>query len=148
MLKRARLLCLLVLCVSRAVLSVELGAWSVRFVGWANWVDCRCFLSFVFLGVARRLELSPCNTSSASHAWPRVHVHKYRKAVSVGRGVLHGESSKRLATPRKTKDKKQLQSTQSAQPTYLTDQAPSTTLMWCVTGRKQQTSGITTVDTK
>ena len=25
-------------------------------------VDCRCFLSFVFLGGARRLELSPCNT--------------------------------------------------------------------------------------
>ena len=39
------------------------GAWSVRFVGWADWVDCRCFLSFVFLGVARRLELSPCNTN-------------------------------------------------------------------------------------
>ena len=35
---------------------------TVRFVGWADWVDCRCFLSFVFLGVARRLELSPCNT--------------------------------------------------------------------------------------
>ena len=61
MLKRARLLCYLVLCVSRAVLSVVLGAWSVRFIGWADWVDCRCFLSFVFLGVARRLELSPCN---------------------------------------------------------------------------------------
>ena len=39
-----------------------LGAWSVRCVGWADWVDCRCFLSFVFLGVARRLEISPCNT--------------------------------------------------------------------------------------
>ena len=62
MLKRARLLCYLMLCISRAVLSVVLGAWSVRFVGWADWVDCRCFLSFVFLGVARRLELSPCNT--------------------------------------------------------------------------------------
>ena len=62
MLKRARLLCYLVLCVSRAVLSVVLGAWSVRFVGWADWVDCRCFLFFVFLGLARRLELSPCNT--------------------------------------------------------------------------------------
>ena len=62
MLKRARLLCYLVLCVSRAVLSAVLGAWSVRFVGWAAWVDCRCLLSFVFLGVARRLELSPCNT--------------------------------------------------------------------------------------
>ena len=32
------------------------------FVGWADWVDCRCFLSFVFLGVARRLEISPCTT--------------------------------------------------------------------------------------
>ena len=53
----------MVLCVSRAVLSVVLGAWSVRFVGWADWIDCRCFLSFVFLGVARCLELSQCNTS-------------------------------------------------------------------------------------
>ena len=34
----------------------------MRFVGWADWVDYRCFLSFVFLGDARRLELSPCNT--------------------------------------------------------------------------------------
>ena len=33
MLKRARLLCYLVLCVSRAVLSAVLGAWSVRCVG-------------------------------------------------------------------------------------------------------------------
>ena len=41
--------------------------------------------------------------------------------------VLHGESSNRLATPRNTKDKKHLQSTQSAQPTNHTDQAPSTT---------------------
>ena len=41
--------------------------------------------------------------------------------------VSHGESSKRLATPRNTKDKKHLQSTQSAQPTNHTDQAPSTT---------------------
>ena len=40
------------------------------------------------------------------------------------RGVLHGESSKRLATPRNTKDKKHLQSTQSAQPANRTDQAP------------------------
>ena len=28
-----------------------------------DWVDCKCFLSFVFLGGARRLELSPCNTT-------------------------------------------------------------------------------------
>ena len=41
--------------------------------------------------------------------------------------VLHGESSKRLALPRNTKDGKHLQSTQSAQSTHLTDQAPSTT---------------------
>ena len=27
-------------------------------------VDCGCFLSFAFLGGARRLELSPCNTQS------------------------------------------------------------------------------------
>ena len=47
------------LSVSQAVLSVVLGAWSVRFVGWADWVGCMCFLSFVFLGVARRLELIP-----------------------------------------------------------------------------------------
>ena len=60
------------LCVSQAVLSVVLGAWSVRFVGWADWVDCRCFLSFVFLGVARRLELSPCNTRmSQQGVWTR-----------------------------------------------------------------------------
>ena len=42
-----------------------LAAWSVRFVGWVEWVDCRCFLFFVFLGVARRLELSPCNTATS-----------------------------------------------------------------------------------
>ena len=30
--------------------------------------------------------------------------------------ALHGESSKRLASPRNTKDRKRLQSTQSAQP--------------------------------
>ena len=41
--------------------------------------------------------------------------------------VLHGENSKRLASPRNTEDRKHLQSTQSAQPTHLTDQAPSTT---------------------
>ena len=34
-----------------------------------DWVDCRCFLSFVFLGGARRLGLSPCNTETATHAW-------------------------------------------------------------------------------
>ena len=54
-----------------------------------------------------------------------VHVQQSRfRCVAFG---LHGESSKRLATPRNTKNKKHLQSTQSAQPTNLTDQAPSTT---------------------
>ena len=38
--------------------------------------------------------------------------------------MLHGESSKRLASQRNTKDRKHLQSTQT---THLTDQAPSTT---------------------
>ena len=31
--------------------------WTVRFVGWADWVDCRCFLFLVFLGVARRFSV-------------------------------------------------------------------------------------------
>ena len=57
--------CELVLCVSRAVLSVVLGAWSVRCVGWADRVDGRFAPSFVFLGDAMRLELSPCNTEKA-----------------------------------------------------------------------------------
>ena len=34
-------------------------------------VDCKCFLSFVFLGGARRLELSPWNTRhSRRHSYP------------------------------------------------------------------------------
>ena len=63
--------------VSLAVLSVVLGAWSARCVGRVDWVDCRCFLSFVFLSGARRLELSPCNTHerviAAAHIEPRQH---------------------------------------------------------------------------
>ena len=39
-----------------------------------EWVDCRCFLSSVFLGGARRLELSPCNTNAASA--PQRHMHE------------------------------------------------------------------------
>ena len=31
-------------------------------------VDCRCFLPFLFLGAARYLELSPCNTEMAEQA--------------------------------------------------------------------------------
>ena len=52
----------LVLCVSLAVLSTVLGAWSVRCVGRVDWVDGGRFPSCVFLGGARRLEISPCNT--------------------------------------------------------------------------------------
>ena len=29
-----------------------------------DWVDCRCFLSFVILGGDRRLEISSCNTTA------------------------------------------------------------------------------------
>ena len=32
------------------------------------WIDCRCFLSFVFLGGAKRLGLSPCYTEKATPA--------------------------------------------------------------------------------
>ena len=53
--------------------------------------------------------------------------HHQILSANAAKYVLHGESSKRLATPRNTKDKKHLQSIQSAQPTNLTDQAPSTT---------------------
>ena len=54
----------------RAVLSIVLGAWSVRCVGRVARVDCRCFLSFVFLSGARRLELSPCNTDGSHYYSP------------------------------------------------------------------------------
>ena len=90
MLKRARLLCCLVLCVSRAVLSVVLGAWSVRFVGWADWVDCRCFLfslcSPALPGVWSFLRVTPqpqetpsgsqrpCLSTSSIHCF---HAHVY-----------------------------------------------------------------------
>ena len=98
MLKRARLLCYLVLCVSRAVLSVVLGAWSVRFVGWADWVDCRCFLSFVFLGGARCLELSPCS---------RKHLESTRTTAS-----RHNSQTKHQAP---SKPKRQVAKHQTAQ---------------------------------
>ena len=49
------------------------------------------------------------------------------RTLSMPAIVLHGESSKCLALPRNTKDRNHLQLTQSTQPTYLTDQAPSTT---------------------
>ena len=43
------------------------SASSMDYTTCMGWVDCRCFLSFVFLGVARRLELSPCNTTCMLH---------------------------------------------------------------------------------
>ena len=68
--RRARLLCWLVLTHNYA--SSLLGcpfdtAWCLvcelcRLT--VVWVGCRCFLS-LFLGGARRLELSPCNTGPA-----------------------------------------------------------------------------------
>ena len=67
---------------------------------------------------------TPMNTQVTAHqrSIPQA-THAHPEGV-----VLHGESSKRLATPRNTKNKKHLQSTQSARLTNLTDQAPSTTV--------------------
>ena len=62
--RRARLLCWLVLCILTPGLPFD-SAWclvcELRRVT-VVWVDCRCFLSFVYLGGAWRLVLSPCNT--------------------------------------------------------------------------------------
>ena len=77
------------LCVSRAVHSVVLGAWSVRCVGWAGWVDCRCFLSSVFLSNARRLELSPCNTYMHDHNHSYSSPNNHITAPEVSRRGLH-----------------------------------------------------------
>ena len=43
----------------------------------AVWVDCRCVLSFVFLGGARRMELSPCNTEMTEET----HLHPGTKTM-------------------------------------------------------------------
>ena len=79
-------------------------AWSVRFVGWANWVDYRCFLSFVFLGVARRLELSPCNTGTPTkqttanqHNSQTKHQRKGSRITPIRNAAVHTSST---ATPR------------------------------------------------
>ena len=69
MLKRARLLCSLVLCVYRAAPSDSpwcsvCGVCRLT----VDWVDCRCFLSFVFLGGGGLSELSPCDTEKATEA--------------------------------------------------------------------------------
>ena len=47
------------------------NAWCLVCEVWrltVDWVDCRCLLSFVFLGGARRLMLSPCNTLACTRA--------------------------------------------------------------------------------
>ena len=73
--RRAWLLCWLMLCGSWAALSMVPQAPVNGASGWCLvcevWllavvsVDCRCSLSFVFLGGARCLELSPCYTEKA-----------------------------------------------------------------------------------
>ena len=44
---------------SWAALSIVPGTWSVSCAGWQSFGLIAGFLSFVFLGGARRLELSP-----------------------------------------------------------------------------------------
>ena len=65
------------------------GAWSVRCVGWVDWVNCRCLLSFVFLGSARRLELSPCNKIAGMDSLRQTTLIKIDgKSVLTARGRL------------------------------------------------------------
>ena len=86
---------------------------------WADGVDCMCFLSFVFLCVARRLELSPCNTYMA-------HLHLTTpglcRFLCVTQRVLQtpgtAEEPKRQETPTKNPNDRR-----SAQLTY---KAPGT----------------------
>ena len=66
--------------------------------------------------IAQQVDRFLCCTEKPPNAW-------HRRGTQVP--VLYGEISKRLATPRNTKDKKHLQSTQSAQPTNLTDRQTS-----------------------
>ena len=78
--------------------------------------------------VARRKQSKPGNTqeskqqstqqktsgrSSAGLTKPNQTTTRYTRAKDTITCVLHGESSKRLAPPRNTKDKKRLQSTQT-----------------------------------
>ena len=51
------------------------------------WVDCRCFLSFVFLAGARSFELSPCNTKHKGQL--RHKLECYELPVSRGFGSAH-----------------------------------------------------------
>ena len=50
------------MCYTEKAEQAQQHSGTVRCVGWADGVDCRCFLSFGSLSGARRLELSPCNT--------------------------------------------------------------------------------------
>ena len=56
---------LLLFCTCPPLCAGALGpmpAWVWRDARFLSFFLCRCFLSFVFLGDARRFELSPCNT--------------------------------------------------------------------------------------
>jgi len=55
------------------------------------WADCRRFLSLVFLSGARRLELSPCNTThvrGSERQVPRLPSHHTQQASGEGLGLL------------------------------------------------------------
>ena len=97
----------------------------------STYMCCPPYITGPDPGISARLMHVECmthlhlTTKGEIHTdFRKCHLAQLEKSVSA---VLHGESSKRLATPRNTKNKKHLQSTQSAQPTNLTDQAPNTT---------------------
>ena len=87
--RRARLLCCLVLCdltlglLFRWCLVCELCRLTVVRV------DCRCFLSLVFLGGVRRLELSLCNTGPDHSECP---LSNTRHKASTMTSSMHGHS--------------------------------------------------------
>ena len=88
----------LVLCVSLAVLSIVLGAWSVRCAGRVNWVGFRCFQFLVFLNGARRLELSPCKTVPIwhMHAGMRPHAPGHQEAGHTVPALPNGRTPPRV----------------------------------------------------
>ena len=55
-------------------------------------VDCRCFLSFVFLGGARRLDLSPCNTCASASVLQLWCVRAVVRVRATLAGLLPGSS--------------------------------------------------------
>ena len=64
---------------------------------------CRCFLSFVFLGGARRLELSPCNTilcfALATHPGAAFHACSVSEGRSSVAQLLHRTQATEEAGP-------------------------------------------------